>query len=228
MGTPTPPRFVNLQTGRVSVFDENGRNLTVLPFKERDRYPDGVFVVEGEHYRKFVGPRGPLYTFPETPASAPAPSAAAPAASAPAAPAAPVPAQRAEDAAALAAESGRWKGTGAVIRNGEPVGDVPVAPALTPVARAQAAEHDAIRDLMKTTISAGFERAGINTYEDVMAASDDKLLAVKGVTKGLLPQLRQFAHSEIAKANAAERTKPGKPSKPAKAEKPAEPVRKRR
>jgi len=67
----SPPKFVNLQTGSVTVFDENKKSLTVNPFVLRNRQ-DGTYVVEGEHYRKFVAPYGPLSPFPvEIPAAHP-------------------------------------------------------------------------------------------------------------------------------------------------------------
>ena len=57
-------RFVNLQNSTVDVFDEERRTVTVAPFKMRGNDPNGLYIVEGEHYKQFVSGRGPLYPFP--------------------------------------------------------------------------------------------------------------------------------------------------------------------
>jgi hypothetical protein len=65
MSAPAP-KFVNLQTGAVQVYDEKGKRFNVVSYAQRDRkdWKDEVFVVEGEHYRQFVSKAGPLYPFP--------------------------------------------------------------------------------------------------------------------------------------------------------------------
>lgn len=62
--TNHPPRFVNLAVTVVTVFDETKRNVRVAPWHRRDIDPNGIFVVEGAHYQKFVSGRGPLHPFP--------------------------------------------------------------------------------------------------------------------------------------------------------------------
>ena len=57
-------KFVNLQNNVVSVYDERGREVSVAPWSRKEK-SEGLFVVEGEHYRQFVSARGPLYPFPE-------------------------------------------------------------------------------------------------------------------------------------------------------------------
>lgn len=75
--TATAPRFVNPNPRNVIVVKEppNRGNLIVCPFRDRSRFPDGTFVVEGEFYRQFVE-AGQLAPFPRdgnpTPVQAPA------------------------------------------------------------------------------------------------------------------------------------------------------------
>lgn len=59
------PRFVNLQSSPVGIFDEKGNRFMVGCYAMRDRQTNGVFVVEGEYYRKFLHPHGPLRELPE-------------------------------------------------------------------------------------------------------------------------------------------------------------------
>ncbi len=70
------PVFVNLQSGPVQVFNEKRRPVRVAPWANRNRQQSsGVFEVTGEHYRQFVGPRGPLFPRPAGAGSAaPTPS----------------------------------------------------------------------------------------------------------------------------------------------------------
>lgn len=58
------PKFVNMQPSPVQVPDENRRLVTVHPWQNRQRSPKGNYVVEGEHYAKFVSAKGPLAPFP--------------------------------------------------------------------------------------------------------------------------------------------------------------------
>lgn len=85
------PRFVNLQTSPVGVYTPEKRKVYVQPFinQKFSTAKTDVFVVEGEHYSKFVAPGGPLSMFPESAAVA---AVSAPAASAPVAPVGTVPA----------------------------------------------------------------------------------------------------------------------------------------
>lgn len=57
-----PPVFINSQVSPVSVYDPDRRRVDVFPFDWRRRHAnEGVrFAVEGEHYRQFVHPHGPL------------------------------------------------------------------------------------------------------------------------------------------------------------------------
>lgn len=59
-----PAKFVNLQPSNVSVYDKKGATVIVCPYNTPHK-PDGVYVVEGEHFRQFVSPKGPLYPFPK-------------------------------------------------------------------------------------------------------------------------------------------------------------------
>lgn len=60
-----PPRFVNLQSSPVGVFDEKGNRINVGCFALRNRQEHGIFIVEGEYYRKFSHPNGPLHPIPK-------------------------------------------------------------------------------------------------------------------------------------------------------------------
>jgi hypothetical protein len=55
------PRFVNLTDGPVCVFDPSKRTIRIERWDDRSRRTDGVFVVEGDHYRQFVSGNGPLF-----------------------------------------------------------------------------------------------------------------------------------------------------------------------
>ena len=60
------PRFVNAQSVSVGVYDAKGKKIYVEPFRDqsRSKQEGAIFVVEGEHYRTFAAPRGPLSPFP--------------------------------------------------------------------------------------------------------------------------------------------------------------------
>ena len=64
MSTKKEPRFINLQTGTVSIFDENGRRVEVASWHRRRSDDDPQCIITGEYYRNFVSARGPLYPFP--------------------------------------------------------------------------------------------------------------------------------------------------------------------
>ncbi len=66
MDNQPEPKFVNRQEGTVTVFGPDKRSVHVQPYANRGRDPKGLYVVVGEHYRRFCGPRGPLYPFPES------------------------------------------------------------------------------------------------------------------------------------------------------------------
>jgi hypothetical protein len=69
----TAPKFVNLQDGLVSIPDERGRTITVIPWAKRKDDNDPDCVVVGNYYQQFVSGRGPLYPFPvASPRTAPA------------------------------------------------------------------------------------------------------------------------------------------------------------
>jgi len=56
--------YINLLPASVTVPDPAGRSITVLSWYDRERFkaaPGNLFVVKGEHYAQFVGPRGPLF-----------------------------------------------------------------------------------------------------------------------------------------------------------------------
>lgn len=74
------PRFVNQNGFAVMIQDEKGRTLPVQPFGLRGRpgVTDQMCIMEGEFYRRYVGPMGPLFPFPAD-AYPPAPVVAAPA-----------------------------------------------------------------------------------------------------------------------------------------------------
>jgi hypothetical protein len=62
----TEPRFVNMQSMPVHVYDANRRTVTVHPWNDKPHKEGALYVVEGLHYRQFLGARGPLSPFPET------------------------------------------------------------------------------------------------------------------------------------------------------------------
>lgn len=68
MAEPTQeqtPRYVNLSTHPVMIFDESHHSFKVMPFNERHIRPDATYVVEGEFYQRFLRPTGPLSRHPE-------------------------------------------------------------------------------------------------------------------------------------------------------------------
>jgi Holliday junction resolvasome RuvABC DNA-binding subunit len=62
-----PITYVNLQDTQVSVIDPKGVHITIFPYADRDRVGSkGITEVSGDHYAKYVAPRGPLSPKPET------------------------------------------------------------------------------------------------------------------------------------------------------------------
>lgn len=59
-------RYVNLQPTSTMVPGPDGQRVTISAWEKRHNNVaiGAVFVVEGEHYAKFVSPKGPLYPFP--------------------------------------------------------------------------------------------------------------------------------------------------------------------
>lgn len=64
MSKTKEPRFVNLQSGVVTVFDDKLHRIEVASWDRRKSDDDPDCVVTGEHFRQFVSAKGPLYPFP--------------------------------------------------------------------------------------------------------------------------------------------------------------------
>lgn len=62
---PPAPRFVNMQNRPVGVYNEAKKHIYVLPYSGNGRN-QGIYIVEGEWYKQFVAPAGPLVPFPGT------------------------------------------------------------------------------------------------------------------------------------------------------------------
>lgn len=71
MAEKPQPKFVNLQTSEVIVNGPDRKPVHVQPFHQSGGGKKGIYVVEGEYYRKYVSGKGPLYPFPVNPKAVP-------------------------------------------------------------------------------------------------------------------------------------------------------------
>lgn len=210
MPTDSQPRFVNLNRTRVQVLDPQGRPIFVFPFHEgvgRARRADAVYVVEGEHWRRFVSDAGPLYPFPspthygletfpelrvqrDSGEQRTLSGAAAEPASA-----------LVGSVQDLAAGLGRFRAKGDLIRQGKKVVEDPETGRTylidDPGAPAGAREE------MRKSVFDYLTDLGVNSVQDFRALSDEVLLAIPGLGSAQLSMLRrnvEIYFSQVAKA----------------------------
>lgn len=183
--TQTQPKYVNLQATAVQVYDERRHPITVLPWSQRGRIPDGQYVVEGVHYQQFVSGRGPLYPFPANPNTPPGPLGET---------------QDARDSR-LVAESnlrsqaeglqassarGKLRLAGEVVRAGEVVGET--------------------QEAFAARLRPALDAVGIRDADAFRKAPRHELLSVEGITEANIARVREMG--ELIYAPPAEPTEP--------------------
>lgn len=167
----TKPQYVNLQPSAVQVYDERRHPVTVLPWEMRHKNPNGLYVVEGVHYQKFVSGRGPLYPFPAGQGPTPGPlGETEDARNARLVAAANLRAQ--EERLDAAARPGKLRIAADVVRDGGIVGET------------QEAFAARLRPLL---VAAGFA-----TATQFRQASKESLFSVKGITEANLARVREL------------------------------------
>lgn len=174
--TQTQPRFVNLQASPVRVFDENRRAVSVLPFANRNRDPQGVYVLEGGHYQQFVSGNGPLYPFPADQNAPPGPLAPSADTLQARAVAAALQSRSLQERAARdggQASSGRLRITADVVRNDTVIGET----------------HEAF----VLRIRQALMLRGIVTVADFNHEPRQTLLQIAGVTEENVASIREMA-----------------------------------
>lgn len=208
MSTPTQPaRFVNLTHGRVHIQDQAGRTIVVQPFRESlnefSRRADGLYVLEGEWWSRYVSAAGPLSSMPEPAQFAldafPAYSGAQVDRRVVAGPAPAV----APGAVAAQALPGVFRGAGDVItaegkikrwnpvtQRDELLDDIPENRNMHHPLHDPKAVVDPDRDRIREGIIAWLEEEGIETIEQFDARTDADLMRIPGVGAHNIAKLR--------------------------------------